>query len=157
MEELILKAEKREAVGGLTAKKLRKQGLTPAIIYGHGESRNVSVNYHDFEMLMHTMHSEHALVKLKIDTDELHVLVKDCQRDVVTHNVIHIDFLVVRGLFSKDLKSPQYFQAICTEFSIVIIVLQSKLFLDEYNIRVNYIIIKFTYEYAIIKWLVIKN
>ena len=43
------------------------------------------------------------------------------------------------------------------EFSIVIIVLQFKLFIDEYNIRVNYIIFKFTYEYAINKRFVIKN
>jgi len=95
MENLILQANLREKTGGASAKQLRKQGLTPAVIYGHDEQKSVSVNYHDFDMLIHTMHSEHAMIKLKLDKDEFDVLVKDVQRDSVTHNIIHIDFLVV--------------------------------------------------------------
>ena len=95
MEDLILKAETREAVGGLTAKRLRRQGLTPGRVYGHSESINVSVNYHEFEMLTHVMHSEHAVIKLNVAKKEFDVLIKEVQRDCVTHNITHIDFLVI--------------------------------------------------------------
>jgi len=95
MENLILQSELREKTGGTSARQLRRQGLTPAIIYGHGEQKSISVNYHDFEMLVHTMHSEHAVIKLKLADQEFDVLVKNVQRDSVTHNIIHIDFLVV--------------------------------------------------------------
>jgi len=95
MEDLILKAEMREEVGGLTARRLRRQGLTPARVYGHNESKNVIVNYHEFDMLTHVMHSEHAVIKLDIAGKDFDVLVKEVQRDCVTHNIIHIDFLVI--------------------------------------------------------------
>ena len=95
MEDLILQAKTRESVGGLTAKRLRRQGLTPGIVYGHNESINVTVNYHEFDMLTHVMHSEHAVIKLKIDGKDFDVLVKEVQRNCVTHNIIHIDFLVI--------------------------------------------------------------
>ena len=95
MEDLILKAEKREDVGGLTARRMRRQGLTPGIVYGHNESINVSVNYHEFEMLTHVMHSEHAVIKLNIAGKDFDVLIKEVQRNCVTHNIIHIDFLVI--------------------------------------------------------------
>ena len=95
MEDLILQAKARESVGGLTAKRLRRQGLTPGIVYGHNESINIIVNYHEFDMLTHVMHSEHAVIKLKIDGKDFDVLVKEVQRDCVTHNIIHIDFLVI--------------------------------------------------------------
>ena len=95
MEDLILQAETRESTGGLTARRLRRQGLTPGIVYGHNELKNVSVNYHDFNMLTHVMHSEHAVIKLKIAEQEFDVLIKEVQRNCVTHNITHIDFLVV--------------------------------------------------------------
>ncbi len=95
MEDLILQAETRESTGGSTAKRLRRQGLTPAIVYGHNELKNISVNYHDFNMLTHVMHSEHAVIKLKIAEQEFDVLIKEVQRNCVTHKITHIDFLVV--------------------------------------------------------------
>ena len=95
MEDLILQAETRESTGGSTAKRLRRQGLTPAIVYGHNELKNISVNYHDFNMLTHVMHSEHAVIKLKIAEQEFDVLIKEVQRNCVTHNITHIDFLVI--------------------------------------------------------------
>ena len=95
MEDLTLQAETRESTGGLTARRLRRQGLTPAIVYGHDELKNISVNYHDFNMLTHVMHSEHAVIKLKIDEQDFDVLIKEVQRNCVTHKITHIDFLVV--------------------------------------------------------------
>ncbi|RLD12420.1 MAG: 50S ribosomal protein L25 [Chlamydiae bacterium] len=95
MEDLILQAKTRESTGGLTARRLRRQGLTPAVVYGHNELKSICVNYHEFEMLTHVMHSEHAVIKLKIDGKEFDVLTKDVQRNCVTHNISHIDFLVI--------------------------------------------------------------
>ncbi len=95
MEKLVLQAESRTATGGASGRRLRRKGLIPANVYGHGQSRNVFINFHDFNMLLHAMHSEHAVVKFEVDGEGFDVLIKDVQRDKVTHDIIHIDFLVV--------------------------------------------------------------
>ena len=61
----------------------------------HNQSHNITISSHDLEMLRRKMHSEHAVVKIKKDGEELNVLVKDIQRHQVTHNIIHVDFLII--------------------------------------------------------------
>ncbi len=95
MENLLIESKIREEHGSANTRRLRRAGFIPGNIYGHGVSYNVSVNSHDFEMLRHKMHSEHAMIKIKVEEKELDVLIKDVQRDQVAHNVIHLDFLVV--------------------------------------------------------------
>lgn len=95
MEELVIQATSRPETGSAECRRLRRRGLLPGTIYGHGTLRNITLNAHDFNQLLHRLHAEHAVVKCKVDQDNYDVLIKDVQRHIVTHNIIHVDFMVV--------------------------------------------------------------
>ena len=95
METLFLEAQNRTKTGSANGRRTRREGLIPGNIYGHKQSHNITIVYHDLEMLRRKMHSEHAVIKIKKDGEELDVLVKDIQRHFVTHKIIHVDFLLI--------------------------------------------------------------
>ncbi len=95
MQELIIQAASRTETGSSPCRRMRHKGLVPGVVYGHGQLRNVSLNFRDFNHLLHSMHAEHAVVKCTIDTDDVHVLIKAVQRNGVTHNIAHVDLMIV--------------------------------------------------------------
>ena len=95
MEQSELIVEKRTASGTAAARRLRRRGLTPAILYGRGmESLPLAV---DSRMLRSLMHAggHNVLVRLKIQDGEGEpptVMVKEIQRDAVTGMTLNVDF-----------------------------------------------------------------
>jgi large subunit ribosomal protein L25 len=93
MQEHLLAIQQREGTGKERAKKLRRDGLIPAVIYGYKGSRSVSVRASDFSRMFDAV-SEHAILTLYSDgKKDTEVIVKDLQIDPVKRNVIHVDFL----------------------------------------------------------------
>ena len=89
-----LKATPRTPGGSRGTRRLRKEGLVPGVVYGHGgEARLFSVVDRDYRVVM----SEgHALFDLEIEGSEaVPVVVKEQQHDPVRGDVIHMDFLEV--------------------------------------------------------------
>jgi large subunit ribosomal protein L25 len=74
---------------------MRGQGDVPAVVYGHGKNINITLNLHDFTQLMKKMHSEHAVLTLDAEGEVVNVLIKEIQRHRATHNIQHVDFVVV--------------------------------------------------------------
>lgn len=90
---LLLKAEVREHSGTKVAKRLRKNGRIPAIIYGHKqEPTSVSVNAHDFSQ---GLHHGHRLMNVEIAGQAEAVIVKDLQYDYLGRDIIHVDMMRV--------------------------------------------------------------
>ncbi|MFW6155392.1 MAG: 50S ribosomal protein L25 [Planctomycetota bacterium] len=85
-----LKGTPRDATGSMKARRLRQSGLTPGIIYGHGEA-NVpfAVSTHDLELML--QHGE-RLVKMTLGDTEGNYLIKEAQRDAFDQGVLHVDF-----------------------------------------------------------------
>src|SRR5688572_18646465 len=91
-----LAAEHRDVVGK-AVNRLRKVGKLPAVVYGHGvESRAVTVDAHDFELLRrHT--GPNALVDLSVDGDKAQpVLINQVQIHPVHRRPLHADLFLVR-------------------------------------------------------------
>ena len=91
-----LNAQTREAVGKSAARKLRRRGLTPAVVYGHGsDTMHVAVPERELSALISHAGS-HALVELQLATGgrgKKHLaLIKDVQRDYLKDTAIHADF-----------------------------------------------------------------
>lgn len=85
-----LQAETRESRGTREARRIRKTGKIPAVIYGHGETpENVSVSSEDFTYLL--MNGAH-LVELDVAGKAKQVLIKDVQYDHLGKEPIHVDF-----------------------------------------------------------------
>jgi large subunit ribosomal protein L25 len=96
MESKTLSAVKRTRLGTASARRLRREGKIPAVVYGHTEPVGVAVDAHEFSSKFRTV-SESTIIKLQIDGDSHDVLIRDFQRDVVSGGVVHVDFYEVEG------------------------------------------------------------
>jgi len=95
-EEIVLEVTKRERTGKEVAKKLRRDGIIPGVVYGAGDNPTpIHVPHTAFYKLLHSGHGENVLITLNIKngkTASEKVLIRDIQRDPVKENIIHIDF-----------------------------------------------------------------
>ncbi|MDK2857519.1 MAG: large subunit ribosomal protein [Verrucomicrobiota bacterium] len=83
----------REQKGSSHARRLRREGWVPGVIYSEGsEARSVSLPKHEFELMLHHHASEHVMIQIQIDGGkEESVLLKDVQHDALTGSVMHVD------------------------------------------------------------------
>jgi large subunit ribosomal protein L25 len=90
-ETVTLKAQARTGSGSRVATKLRKQGLVPAIVYGHKQD-NVQVTV-VAEELDRAIRIQHARVlDLEIGGKKESVLIREVQWDYLGKQMIHVDF-----------------------------------------------------------------
>ena len=97
MAEVRISAEPRTEFGKGGARRTRRAGRVPAVLYGHGtEPRHISLPSRDFEHALRT-DGANVLLSLAIDGggDEL-ALPKAIQRDPVRGSIEHIDLILVR-------------------------------------------------------------
>ena len=88
-----LEAEARQARGTGEARRLRKQGKLPAIIYGHGEPpQNIAVDQHELNLVLG--HGK-RIVDLAMGGAAQAALIKDVQFDYLGTNPVHVDFMRV--------------------------------------------------------------
>ncbi len=100
MEKILVKADKRQAAGKGGARSLRRSSVLPAVVYSGGNSMPVKVNTKQMTRMIYSGTGEHSLITLEINEDgkktsEHPVLVKDYQRDPVSEELLHIDFIEV--------------------------------------------------------------
>jgi large subunit ribosomal protein L25 len=94
MEEIIFEAKHREVVGK-KVRALRRDGLLPAVVYGHNiEPISISLDYQEAINILDSI-SPSALVVLNIDGDKHYTLVRDRQRNPLRREIIHVDFQAV--------------------------------------------------------------
>lgn len=95
MAERTLDIKEREGTGKEAAKKMRRNGYIPAVLYGHKGNKNLSIKAVDFLSLFEEI-GEHSIVTLNIDNKEnAEVIVKDYQLHPVKKNIVHIDFFEI--------------------------------------------------------------
>ncbi|NJD11064.1 MAG: 50S ribosomal protein L25/general stress protein Ctc [Gemmatimonadetes bacterium] len=95
-----LSARKREAAGKGAARKARAAGRVPAVIYGHGEqTRPVSVDAHELELLFSRVHYENTVLELDIEGEAspVKVLVREVQAHAFKRSVLHVDFYQIHA------------------------------------------------------------
>jgi large subunit ribosomal protein L25 len=96
MTKINLESEKRDVIGK-GVKKLRKEGLIPAILYGNKLApQSISVNRRDFERVYGEA-GESTIIDLEIGKkNKVNVLIHDVQRDPLSGNFSHVDFFQIR-------------------------------------------------------------
>ncbi len=99
MEEIILKATKREKVGKRLSF-LRRQGFIPCVIYG--ETREVyplKIEKREFLKILHTHRLESSIFGLLIidgkKSIKKEVMIKEIQYHPVRGDILHVDFYIV--------------------------------------------------------------
>ncbi|MBN2324656.1 MAG: 50S ribosomal protein L25 [Spirochaetes bacterium] len=97
MAENVLTIQSREQTGKGAAKKLRRRGLIPGVMYGYKGDKAVTVHGKEFLKMFEDI-GEHAIITLDLDEKEkIDVIVKDYQVDPVKRDIIHIDFLQIKA------------------------------------------------------------
>ncbi len=90
MEKLIV--VEREKKAGHSAKKNRRDGKVPGILYGKN-LKNLMVEVGDLELNSEISRvGEHGVLDIIINGDSHNVLIKEIQREPVNQKIIHIDF-----------------------------------------------------------------
>ena len=91
-----LTAEKRQLTGKAVSR-LRRQGVLPAVVYGHGEpSEAIQLDAKAFDNVRRHA-GRHAIVDLRLDGGRARpVLVQDIQEHPVRRHPLHVDFYLVR-------------------------------------------------------------
>ncbi|RPF26095.1 50S ribosomal protein L25/general stress protein Ctc [Georgenia muralis] len=94
-DQIKLSATIRSEFGKGAARRARRSGLIPAVLYGHGtDPQHLALPSH--ETFLAVKGHANALINLDIEGGEQLALAKDIQRDPVRRTIEHIDFVVVR-------------------------------------------------------------
>ena len=93
MSDIKLTATLRTDFGKGAARRTRREGLIPAVLYGHGtDPLHVSLPGHEtFLALKHS----NALFSIDVEGDQKLAIVRDVQRDPVRQVIEHVDLLLV--------------------------------------------------------------
>lgn len=86
-----LKVETRAKSSNHDAKKRRRHGKIPGIIYGTGMT---SILFEIGELELHhaiSQKGEHGIVDVDVNGSEHSTIIKEVQRDPLSHKIIHID------------------------------------------------------------------
>ncbi len=96
MPEVHIAAESRTEFGKGAARRTRRDGKVPAVLYGHGtETRHLTLPGHDLMLALKTPNVLLYLDGLKKGSSEI-ALPKAVQRDPVRNIIEHVDLILVR-------------------------------------------------------------
>lgn len=110
MSEFELQAELREEGGKGAARRLRREGMIPAVLYGAGKD-NVAIKLSANEVhkrLENEAFFSHIL-DVKVGGDGTQVVLKALQRDPTTDRVTHMDLLRVSSTQAITMHVPLHF------------------------------------------------
>lgn len=91
MDAISIQIKIKEDCGSRIARKYRKSGLIPAILYGHKQESLMFLL--DKKEFIKTLNSGVKMVSLKWNSSEETALIKDVQFDTFGKEILHIDFV----------------------------------------------------------------
>jgi large subunit ribosomal protein L25 len=97
MSQVVFAARKRANTGSGDARRVRRAGRIPAVIYGHsGTALTIDVDALEFASGVKGI-SESTIVKVNVDGEEHDAFVKATQRNILSGQVLHVDFYEVES------------------------------------------------------------
>ena len=90
MDTFKIGAEKRQEKGPKASRRMRREGVVPGVLYGHGDNTPIAIREFDLMKLLVTPHV--YLVELELDGKVEKVLVQEVQYHPVSDRPVHIDF-----------------------------------------------------------------
>ena len=100
MKQINLKTTSRTQVGGNSAKRYRKRGQVPAVIYAEGGEKHLLINNKDLSAALKSVAGKAVLIEMTFDdgTESRYAMLKDVERHPISEAPLHVDFVeVVRG------------------------------------------------------------
>lgn len=96
-EAVSLRAQAGRAVGSRESRRIRREGLVPAIVYGTDtDPVPIAVDSHDLQVALHTEAGTNAIINLEIeDGDTLTTMARVIERHPFRSEYRHVDFVTI--------------------------------------------------------------
>jgi large subunit ribosomal protein L25 len=97
MSEVSLRAQPGRTPGSRESRRIRGQGMVPAVVYGRGvDPTNLSVDAHDLHLALHTEAGTNAIIALEIENGgTLTTMARMIERHPFRNEYRHVDFVTV--------------------------------------------------------------
>jgi large subunit ribosomal protein L25 len=112
MKAVSISGSLRENVGKKDAKRNRRDGRIPCVVYGGKEQIHFSVDEKAFGPLIFTPHT--YSVNLDIDGKQLQAIIQEVQYHKVSDSVLHVDFFEINPAKPVTLAIPVFFDGVST-------------------------------------------
>ena len=97
MSQVVLSAKNRESKGSGEARRIRRGGRIPAVLYGRsGKAISIELDAMEFASGVKSI-SESTIVKVDVEGKSYDAFVKDTQRNIIDGNILHVDFYEVES------------------------------------------------------------
>ncbi|MDR1637619.1 MAG: 50S ribosomal protein L25 [Treponema sp.] len=97
MSQVVLSARNRANTGSGEARRIRRSGRIPAVLYGRtGKSVNIDLDAQEFSKRVRNI-SESTIVKLDVEGKSYDAFVKDTQHSITAGSILHVDFYEVES------------------------------------------------------------
>lgn len=92
-----MRATVRVTSGSRASRRLRRDGRTPAVVYGATiDTRAVHVAERDLYSVLRTEAGLNAVIELDVDGSTMLAIAREIQRDPIRGDITHLDFIEVR-------------------------------------------------------------
>jgi large subunit ribosomal protein L25 len=97
MGQVVLAARNRVGKGSGEARRIRRSGRIPAVLYGRsGQTITIDLDAQEFTRGIKNI-SESTIVKVEVDGKPFNAFVKDTQRNIMDGKILHVDFYEVES------------------------------------------------------------
>lgn len=110
MNEYELRADLREEGGKGAARRLRREGMIPAVLYGAGKDAiTIKLNANDVHKHLQNEAFFSHIIDVKVGSEGTQAVLKALQRDPMTDRVTHMDLLRVSSTQEITMHVPLHF------------------------------------------------
>ncbi|PYU18377.1 MAG: 50S ribosomal protein L25 [Acidobacteria bacterium] len=96
MDQITVEARPRDDRGKNAARRLRRQGQVPGVLYGgDGKSVTLAVNTKQLAAILRSESGHNTIFKVKLPTGDEPAMLKDWQVDPLLGSLLHVDLLRV--------------------------------------------------------------
>jgi large subunit ribosomal protein L25 len=107
MDQIIVEAKPREDRGKNCARRMRRTGNVPGVLYGgREEAVTVSVNAKQLGIILRSESGHNTIFKVRLPSGEHNAIVKDWQVDPVAGTLLHVDLLRIAMDVRMRVKVP---------------------------------------------------
>lgn len=100
-----LKVQRRDKSSRSDLNQIRKEGMIPGVVYGKGMDSPAPISVDEKDLMVMLRTHPHAVVDLEVPGEgKQPVMMADLQRDVITRQVLHIDFHRIN--MNEKIKAP---------------------------------------------------
>ncbi len=92
MQKVDLAAQPRTSKGSGAARRHRREGLVPSVLYGHGEAASILVESRSLEKILKSKSGRNVILNLKLSGQDETAIIRDLQRHAVSRAMLHVDF-----------------------------------------------------------------